>query len=613
MSDSGRQPNHDTGRRGPEGGVAGFSGNTTPDAVYQETERILRRAFDARQSILLDGPPGSGKTTAAFKVISETDGEYTYLTKREDLYEQAEALGDEFGVDVTIIPSPIPGEIPSREYCPSFDPDSPHYDPEAPELHSLGVRAGPLHDLLDLTCKPDCPYHQFWADFDASDHRALIGHYKHAHIPSVIEGRTVIIDEFPDSAFQQSFEDAPEMIGRFLNDTNGMPFDDWDDLIKADLGQEMQAYEWFAENGIEMDAETIAETDPTTRYDSITPFLTWAVLESEKRDNGFSIPWFNLVQSDTISAAFGELRNHRRVAIDHRKREIHLLSQPDLGDATHVIGLDGTPLPEQWQLVTGENLDRKSLFDCAGELNAYIHDTLGVTIKQTSDHLKPYHGGNVSANRDEAILYGVEVEEGQKPAVIAPNKALEAYEDAGILRRAKRSMNYANVLSSNAFKGESVGVILGAPHPGDATLKRWAAYFGYDIEGRGKGMAKTYGDFGDRIYEHFVHNQVLQAILRFGRGQSEATVYVNTAAMPDWLDIRGKVKPKRFDTANKREIADCLRMSGDDGATIKALDHALDISEKTIRRTLTDFVDSDVVVVEQDSEWPYAKNFRWSP
>lgn len=580
-------------------------GDRSHDDIQQRTKNLLRHSVKSNRSTLINAPPASGKTTKIFEVIGEVDGLFTYLTKREDLYEQAERLSEDFGVTPTIIPSP-------HRDCPSFDQDSSQYDSEAVSLYKQGIRAGPLHDLLDLTCTSNCPYQEFWEDFDASEHEILVGHYKHAYISSVIENRTVIIDEFPGGAFEQDFEEAPRMVGHFLKATTRMPFDDWDDLITADYSQWEIACEWFAENGVEADAETIIETDESTRYNSITPFLVWVVLEEYKGDNGFGIPWFNLVHSETISTAFGELENNRRVSIDHEERKIQVLTQPNLRDATNIIGLDGTPLPEHWELVTGEEFDRQTLFEQTEEMNSYIRDILGITVKQTNDHLKPYHGGRITANRDEAILYGVEVAEGQKPALIAPKKALEAYRDAGILHRVTRSMNYAQVLSSNDFKDEPVGVIHGAPHPGDAILKRWAAYFGARIDGEGTGMDKTYGKFGDRLYHHFVHNQVLQAILRFGRGESEATVYVNTAAVPDWLDIDSKAIPEKFNTENKRAIADYLRDTGDDSITIGTIESDLNISENTIRRTLNDLVDSGVVEVE-DNPGPYPSEYRWSP
>lgn len=57
-------------------------------------------------------------------------------------------------------------------------------------------------------------------------------------------------------------------------------------------------------------------------------------------------------------------------------------------------------------------------------------------------------------------------------------------------------------------------------------------------------MGRTYGEFGDAVYEHFVHNQVLQSVLRLGRDTSagEATDYVNTAALPDWVEVDEKVR-----------------------------------------------------------------------
>jgi len=171
-----------------------YSGASYGD-IQQRAKHRLRCAVRSGGSTLTDAPPASGKTTGTWEIIGEFDDHFTYLTKREDLYEQAVELGMESNLSPTVIPSP-------HRTCPSFDSESPHYNPEAPELHSLGVQAGALHDLLDLTCTPDCPYQRFWEDFEAEEHDVLIGHYKYAYNSSVVENRIVVIDEFPGDAFK---------------------------------------------------------------------------------------------------------------------------------------------------------------------------------------------------------------------------------------------------------------------------------------------------------------------------------------------------------------------------------------------------------------------------
>ncbi|MDQ2050794.1 hypothetical protein RBH26_09880 [Natronolimnohabitans sp. A-GB9] len=599
MSKLASQPNNATG----------ISGSL--DAVYERTEDCLERAIKSFDSKIVEGPPGGGKTTTAFKIASRSSEAFVYLTKREDLYEQGERLSDEFDLSHEIIPSP-------HRDCPSFDEDSPQFDPEAKSLYDFGVNAARIHAELDLDCSPNCEYMQKWETFDDDPADIIIGHYKHAYLSSLIEDRIVIIDEFPGGAFEREFNNADAMISRFLRSVDRIPFDDFLDLIenRDDLDRVKAVYAWFRRNGVGTDDRTIIEANENDRYHTLAPFLTYTVLNTIKNGNGFEVPWFNLTGIEAgfeESSPFSGLETERLAAVDREQQSIHVLTPPDLSGARGVVGLDGTPTPMMWELATGEDFDHLSVLDREKEMSAYVRDFLGVTVKQTNEHLKPYHGGHITENRDEAILYGVEVKEGQKPALIAPEKALEAYREAGILDRTGLSMNYAQVLSSNDFKGEPVGVIHGAPHPGNQPVKKWAAYFGIPVDGEGEGMNKTYGEFGDEIYRHFVHNQVLQAILRFGRGESDATVYVNTAAIPDdSIEVDSMANPELFNSPNKRKIADHLRDAGADGATKKDLKKTAEIeSMTTVENILYDFRDKGLVE-DEVVPGPYPTVYRWS-
>lgn len=598
MSKLASQPNNATG----------ISGSL--DAVYERTEDCLEQAIKSNGSKLVESPPGSGKTTSTFKIASRSGETFVYLTKREDLYKQGERLSNEFDLSHKIIPSP-------HRDCPCFDEDNPQFNSEAKSLYDLGVNAARIHSELNLDCSPNCEYMQKWETFDDDPADIIIGHYKHAYLSSLIEDRVVIIDEFPGGAFERKFNNADSMISRFLRSVDQIPFDDFLDLFenRDDLDRVETTYAWFRRNGVGTDDRTIIEANENDRYHTLAPFLTYTLLNTIKNGNKFEVPWFNLTSIEAgfeESSPFAGLETERLAVVDRERQSIHVLTPPDLSGACGVVGLDGTPTSMMWELATGEDFDHLSVLDREKEMSEYVRDFLGVTVKQTNEHLKPYHGGHVTENRDEAILYGVEVEERQKPALIAPDKALDAYRDAGILDRAKLSMNYARVLSSNDFKGESVGVIHGAPHPGDRPVKKWAAYLGVPIEGEGEGMNKTYGEFGDDIYRHFVHNQVLQAILRFGRGESGATVYVNTAAIPDdSIEVDSMANPERFNSSNKRKIADRLRDAGDDGATKEDLKEVAETSMTTVENILYDFRDAGLVERE-DKPGPYPTVYRWS-
>jgi hypothetical protein len=107
--------------------------------------------------------------------------------------------------------------------------------------------------------------------------------------------------------------------------------------------------------------------------------------------------------------------------------------------------------------------------------------------------------------------------------------------------------HYGNLKGMNKFEKERLGIILGSPHPGHQEIQMWSAFAGKSAEPKevdGKvleGADTDYGPFGNRVMRTFIHDEVLQAAMRFGReevnGEKGATVYLHTCAFPTWLPI----------------------------------------------------------------------------
>lgn len=249
-----------------------------------------------------------------------------------------------------------------------------------------------------------------------------------------------------------------------------------------------------------------------------------------------------------------------------------------------------------WETALGKRLDHRRVLTPT-QTSTYLKEALNLRLVQAGGGTKSYSSGNyVAEDHDTALFWGVEARHGEKAALIAPKKALAVYEPSGSLELISESKTFGEVLSSNAFADESLGIVSGSPHPGDPTFQREAALMGFSIESNGeKGEAKSYGEHGDPIYHHFVHNQVLQAICRFGRDADGATVYINTTAIPDWLTFDKKVNPELFAGKKAREIAACLREYGEEGATQQILADETDCSKRYVRDRLNRLVDAGYV------------------
>lgn len=231
-----------------------------------------------------------------------------------------------------------------------------------------------------------------------------------------------------------------------------------------------------------------------------------------------------------------------------------VLAPPNLTAASGIVGLDATPTRRLWETALGKRLDHRRILTPT-QTSTYLKEALNLQLVQAGGGMKSYSSGNyVAEDHDAALFWGVEARHGEKPALIAPKKALDVYESTDLLETISASKTYGEVLSSNAFSDNTLGIVSGSPHPGDPTFQREAALMGFSIESNGeKGEAKSYGEHGDPIHQHFVHNQVLQAICRFGRDADEATVYINTTAIPDWLTFDKKVNPGLFAGEKARE------------------------------------------------------------
>ena len=179
--------------------------------VRQRTNATITRAIESGDRILVNAPPGSGKTYGVFDVAAATDTPITYLTQRRELYRDAIDRCEENGLSYFLIPVP-------HEDCPCFDDEEhPGWSDLLTTLHSLGVSGGELHSHFDLPCDGECEYMSN-KDYTSEKYDALIGYYTQAYAAKNIRRRQVVLDEF--TSYISKVESVDKKVTAFLKTTD---------------------------------------------------------------------------------------------------------------------------------------------------------------------------------------------------------------------------------------------------------------------------------------------------------------------------------------------------------------------------------------------------------
>jgi hypothetical protein len=327
---------------------------------------------------------------------------------------------------------------------------------------------------------------------------------------------------------------------------------------------------------------------------------------------------------------------------------MNVFRPPDLSQAQQVIGLDGLPTPPLWNLFLPpeKSFALQQVLE-KEDLMRYISEGLNMSLTQIGDGMHHYAGGRISPY-DEDRLRAITGTEDAKLPLIASKKALSVFSDYAVLEKyvAETSehedgetnfeyecllaRNFASVKSSNEFSKEDLGVVMGTPYPGDDIVRRWAGLCGRGVKVSGEGENKTFGEFGDQVFKHLTHNQVVQAILRFGRDSSVydhggAQVYVSTQALPDWFEIEDRLdvctdkkllavmkKLRAIHLQNTESIPDQYRTARTLCEAVNDSDYVDEISERYVRKSLEKIVDFDFALVERDRGEYCADIYRWN-
>ena len=655
-------------------------------AVRDHTSEIIEDAFDSTEPALIEAPPSSGKTTSTYDLAIESETPVTYLCARTDLYNEAEdhfeqeaGVRNHFeetaaagaGTDTTFARIPSP-----HRDCDTFDEDEPGDEEKIKKLYAKGYSGRELHyldaDTIATPCGANCDYIEKLDEIDKAVESIdiLIGHHKHAYSGCYVRDRIVVLDEFNADAFLTGYpdpstettDDPRKTIPAFLDSVaeidSSFPTETFSDitdiLVKRNTHEDAAAAkDWFKSRGVSRgeaeEYEFLSESlFPHDNTHLLAPLFTFSLFCMQPVGNKIELAPHSDADIREMWETAG-LNPSTRVVRDRNTGEMNVFRPPDLSQAQQVIGLDGLPTPALWNLFLPleESFALQQVLE-KEDLMRYISEGLNMSLTQIGKGMHHYAGGRISPY-DEDRLRAITAIEDAKPSLISSKKALGVYSNYDVLEKYVKEINeqendgdnfeyeplmaqnFARVKSSNEFGKEDLGVVMGTPYPGDDIVRRWAGLCGNEVKVSGEGEDKTFGEFGYQVFKHLTHNQVVQAILRFGRDSSVhdhggAQVYVSTQALPDWFETEDSLDvyaDEKFLAVVKKLRAIHLQNTEcipDQFRTAKTLFEAFDdsdnvdkISERYVRKSLEKIADLDFAIVKRDQGKYSADIYRWNP
>lgn len=521
------------------------SQETARDRCLETVHTVVREGHDA----LVDAIPSLGKSYASAVAPASADEPVTYLThldaNREDAIEDAR----EADLNVHKIARAV-------EECPVLAgrcDESEGWTELFKDLYGLGVRPKEIHERHpDSPCQSDqtCPYLSA-LKFDAPEVDLIVGSPVHAHMARIVEGRAVIFDENPMQALETiiSGPSVKSAVEVFLGSRKRLDAATLSDLLdyREHPDRKARLLEEIGSNGNgELREDWLARTDGVRPE---APAIAYGTIAADDLGNGF--------ERATLPDGSVFVRNSETGKVTIRRK-------PDLSDAHAVIGLDGTPFPEQWRNLLGVDMERERVMS-DGERRSYLSETIGNSYVQTTDNVIPCSGGRwINEEESTRLLRWIEDSHGEEASLITSLAALREVVDGGDGPAAEYvdgTMWYNSLKGSNDFEDVTLGVVLGSPSLPDEEVKRQAA-----LDGRAIEREDTPADFGPTGNQYLHANRearVGQAALRFGRNEEAggATVYVHTSAVPEWLPVEREEPPSEGELSVMLELAERGRVS----------------------------------------------------
>jgi predicted transcriptional regulator len=557
------------------------------ESIWDRRDEAIEQAFSTTDPVLIEALPSTGKSYGLIEWADATGKPLTVFTSRIDLYEQYVDWCEERGLSYCVLPSLFRDcESANGQYGAFFK-----------KYRSKGLFPREIHGKAEsrfgtLPCQQngECSYF-VERDLDPKEYDVLIGHYKHAHVAEYVKDRFVAFDEFPNEDFLHEFSagEVNKAVSNFLKRNPELPFDRAKQIkqYRHYPTQKKSWVEWFDKNKSKLrrDEKAVLSDEGDSAH-CHAGAMAYAILASEELDNGWE---------------YTKFPNGRRAVRDPEGESLHLLTPPNLEKAESVIALDGTPTMVQWRLLLGARLQRECLLS-QEERQVYVQDVRNLRFIQTTPSTNPYSnptGKFVTEEQDVTLFERIKSREGRSPALITTKTAFRLYKKEGVENIISKDNHYGNLKGSNEFSNTRLGIVAGSTHYGDPYIEKWAALHGESAErkeGTG-GIDVDFGTTGNKILYGFRELEVLQAAMRFGRDGGGATIYVHTAALPEWIPVEKRLSRTaidRWSSGRKRgmeQILAVLRANQNSSWKSGEVANQVEITRRQVRDHLNKLVE----------------------
>lgn len=625
----------------PETETEGDALGLARDATLSTMEECIEEGGDH----LIDSLPAMGKSYSSMEVPHTTGKYVTYLTPRgnEESYEERRKHAEDRGLKVKVLPS-------LNRDCPCARGDhGEEIQQRVMDLQSRGVSGREIHKQEDLPCTDDgrCPWSEEW-DFEADDFDVLIGHYSHAYVPKVtVENRVTIVDEFPPSFETQfggdsSSQEAPlaGVVTTWLSDEVSA-YDSYNDLIenrhesrdpegmnrmgRNESSRQDRIIRFIEEAYGEIGNEGGGGQDTTHAFATETghasaPLVVYTILAGE-REGKTEMNGVERVPLGSVTGVSGSVGvfDHRGKWSRDAEPGVYILDPPKIESET-IIGVDGTPTPAMWDAAMGIDMEYHQVLSDA-ERRHYINsaDGLGITLVGCTDAVRPYNNpDNVNLDYDRTVVEHIRETHDEKPGLVTTTTAMSLFEQDDLLDEfdlrppeeddgRQHSIYYGNLLGSNKYKNKSVGYVSGSTNYGDGFVEQWATYIGEEATLPDRDANENWADVESgiegsvRFLTHMRENQTLQAIMRFGRQGNGCTVYVNTSAVPDWIEFDREIRARKVSNRMGEVVVGIMDLENPFTISDVADSPLVDVSKRTVKRSMRTLTERELIEKHKNS------------